>query len=57
MTIDTVKLPELVKPKAKVYIKDGMRKMMTDSGYMKIGAPHARRTFGKLQGGKYSQSQ
>lgn len=52
--VDTSSLPKLVQPK---YIKDGQRTLMTDTGFMKMGADFARKTFGKLQGGKYSKKQ
>lgn len=53
--VSTSTIPSLVD--RKVYIKGGKRKMMTDTGYMTVDAGHARRTFGKLQGGKYSKLQ
>ena len=57
----TVSLPDLKsltdKKTKKVWIKDGMRKMMTDTGYMKTPADMTRKMFGRLKGGKYSQTQ
>jgi hypothetical protein len=41
----------------KIWIKDGKRKMMSDSGHMFMKADTARKIFGKLKGGKYSLKQ
>lgn len=41
----------------RVYIKNGRRKMMTDSGVMLSPASLNRRTFGRMKGGKYSDTQ
>lgn len=40
-----------------VYIKDGRRKMMSDTGHMYMPADLARKLFGRLRGGKYSLKQ
>ena len=45
------------KSMTKVYIKDGRRKMMSDTGHMFMGADSARKAFGKYKGGKYSLKQ
>lgn len=50
--------PALVDKKVrKVYIKDGRRRMMTDSGIMLAPASLTRLMFGKSKGGKYSHVQ
>ena len=41
----------------RVYIKDGRRRMMTDSGTMLASAGLTRLMFGKAKGGKYSARQ
>lgn len=41
----------------RVYIKDGRRRMMTDSGTMLASAGLTRLMFGKARGGKYSARQ
>lgn len=58
MTTDTSKLPSLVdKSVRKVWIKDGRRRLMTDSGFMLAPQEYMRRMFGRLRGGKYSEVQ
>ncbi len=57
-TMSTQNAPALLDKKIrKVYIKDGQRKMMSDSGYMMMPADHSRKMFGKMKGGKYSMIQ
>lgn len=56
--LSTSDAPKLLEKSArKVYIKDGQRKMLTDTGYMKTPASLAKRHYGTLQGGKYSTLQ
>jgi hypothetical protein len=58
MPMTTSDAPALTDEKIrKVYIKDGQRKMTTDSGYMYTPAHHARSLFGKMRGGRYSMIQ
>lgn len=54
--LSTSDAPKLLQAK-RVYIRDGVRKMQTDSGYMHMQSDTARRMFGKLKGGKYSKLQ
>ena len=53
--LSTSDAPDLMK--RKVYIKNDQRKIPTSDGYMHMPATVSRRTFGKLQGGKYSIAQ
>lgn len=58
MTLSTSDIPSLVeKNPRKVWIKDGQRRISTDSGYMNIGAKFARKMFGNYKQGRYSKSQ
>lgn len=41
----------------KFYIKDGKRRVQTDSGFMMMPAGMSRTMFGKMKGGKYSEKQ
>lgn len=46
--------PDLLDKRTRIYIKDGKRKMLSDSGYMYMGRNKARKIFGRMKGGKYS---
>lgn len=55
MTLDTGKLPNLTdRSIRRVWIKNGERRITTDSGYMKLSSDFSRRLFGKYKGGRYS---
>ena len=55
--LSTSGAPDLVKRNTRVYIKDGMRKLMTDSGYMHTPASMMRKMLGRMKGGRYGQLQ
>ena len=55
MPVRTNDIPALTDKRIKhVYIKNGKRYMMTDSGKMAAPASLSRMMFGKLKGGKYN---
>ena len=56
MTMATTDAPKMM-DRSRRYIKDGKRRMMTDSGYMLAPASLSRLMFGKTRGGKYSEKQ
>lgn len=55
--LSTSDAPKLIEPKARVYIKEGARKIQTSDGVMHMQANRSRQLFGKMNGGKYSQLQ
>lgn len=58
MTMATTTAPDMLdKTIKKLYIKDGKRRVMTDSGVMLTPAHLSRRMFGRMRGGKYSVRQ
>lgn len=55
---DIAQIPDLVdKSVRNVWIKDGKRRMMTDSGWMTANADSARKMFGNYKQGRYSIKQ
>lgn len=56
MTVDLSTASSLTDKKTrKVWIKDGQRRMMTDSGWMNLSAKYGRKLFGNYKQGRYSQ--
>ncbi len=58
MTIALADVPKIADSSIKkFYIKDGKRRIQTDSGFMMLPSGMSRLMFGKMKGGKYSQRQ
>lgn len=58
MPVQTSDAPDLMDKKIrKVYIKNGRRRMTTDSGVLLMPSSLSRMMFGKQRGGKYSHLQ
>jgi len=58
MTSSLADTPKIVDASIKkFYIKDGKRKIQTDTGFMMMPAGMSRMLFGKMKGGKYSERQ
>lgn len=56
--MDSGSSPKLLdKSIQKIWIKDGKRKLMSDTGHMYMGEGIARKTFGRYRGGKYGLKQ